>query len=311
MLFHDPAVTHKVKRTAGRKKAAAGDQATDGEMRLICPNCGAQYEVPDEVVPESGRDVQCSNCGDTWFQTHPDHPHETAPEASAEADDTAETEEFDEPDWVEVDDDHDEADDLTATPAEETPSRRELDPEIASVLREEASREKQARAAEKGGLEMQPDLGLDGAHDDSNRRSDQAKARMARLRGVSSPQADPAEDEDIDPATRRGLLPDIDDVNSTIASAQPAVREDLSARDGSRVTTPERSTGGFRRGLRLAVLLAILATAVYIFSPQIAETIPATADPLVAYVETVNGWRAQLNEAVAPLVAQVQEMIGG
>lgn len=279
-------------------------------MRLICPNCGAQYEVPDEVVAESGRDVQCSNCGDTWFQTHPDHPHETAPEAPAEADDTAETEEFDEPDWVEVDEDG-EADDLTATPAEETPSRRELDPEIASVLREEASREKQARAAEKGGLEMQPDLGLDGAHDDSNRRSDQAKARMARLRGVSSPQADPAEDEDIDPATRRGLLPDIDDVNSTIASAQPAVREDLSARDGSRVATPERSTGGFRRGLRLAVLLAILATAVYIFSPQIAETIPATADPLVTYVETVNGWRAQLNEAVAPLVAQVQEMIGG
>jgi len=280
-------------------------------MRLTCPNCGAQYEVPDEVVPETGRDVQCSNCGDTWFQTHPDHPDATAPEqpAEAEAEVTSESEDQDEPDWIEVDDD--EAEDLTAPPAEEPPSRRELDPEIASVLREEATREKQARAAEKGGLEMQPDLGLDGAHDDSDRRSHQAKARMARLRGASAPQDDPAEDEDIDPATRRGLLPDIDDINSTIASAQPAAQEDLSARDGSSVVTPERSTGGFRRGLRLAVLVAIIATAVYIFSPQIAETIPATADPLIAYVETVNGWRAQLNEAVAPLVAQVQEMIGG
>lgn len=37
-------------------------------MRLICPNCGAQYEVPDEAIPESGRDVQCSNCGHTWFE---------------------------------------------------------------------------------------------------------------------------------------------------------------------------------------------------------------------------------------------------
>ncbi|MCK5500021.1 MAG: zinc-ribbon domain-containing protein, partial [Tritonibacter mobilis] len=37
-------------------------------MRLICPNCGAQYEVPEDVIPENGRDVQCSNCGDTWFQ---------------------------------------------------------------------------------------------------------------------------------------------------------------------------------------------------------------------------------------------------
>ncbi|MEO1734275.1 MAG: zinc-ribbon domain-containing protein, partial [Pseudomonadota bacterium] len=48
-------------------------------MRLTCPNCGAQYEVPDEVIPEAGRDVQCSNCGTTWFQAHPDHPVE-APE---------------------------------------------------------------------------------------------------------------------------------------------------------------------------------------------------------------------------------------
>ncbi|MGB5871974.1 MAG: zinc-ribbon domain-containing protein, partial [Albidovulum sp.] len=37
-------------------------------MRLICPNCDAQYEVEDAVIPDEGRDVQCSNCGTTWFQ---------------------------------------------------------------------------------------------------------------------------------------------------------------------------------------------------------------------------------------------------
>lgn len=37
-------------------------------MRLICPNCGAQYEVDESVIPETGRDVQCSGCGQTWFQ---------------------------------------------------------------------------------------------------------------------------------------------------------------------------------------------------------------------------------------------------
>lgn len=37
-------------------------------MRLICPNCGAQYEVDDAVIPEAGRDVQCSACGQLWFQ---------------------------------------------------------------------------------------------------------------------------------------------------------------------------------------------------------------------------------------------------
>ena len=37
-------------------------------MRLVCPNCAAQYEVDESVIPEMGRDVQCSNCGQMWFQ---------------------------------------------------------------------------------------------------------------------------------------------------------------------------------------------------------------------------------------------------
>jgi predicted Zn finger-like uncharacterized protein len=37
-------------------------------MRITCPNCGAQYEVDPRVIPDIGRDVQCSNCGHTWFQ---------------------------------------------------------------------------------------------------------------------------------------------------------------------------------------------------------------------------------------------------
>ena len=41
-------------------------------MRLICPNCDAQYEVDDGAVPPGGRDVQCSNCGHAWFQMHVD-----------------------------------------------------------------------------------------------------------------------------------------------------------------------------------------------------------------------------------------------
>lgn len=37
-------------------------------MRLVCPNCAAQYEVDDSVIPNAGRDVQCSSCGQMWFQ---------------------------------------------------------------------------------------------------------------------------------------------------------------------------------------------------------------------------------------------------
>ncbi len=62
-------------------------------MRLICPNCDAQYEVDAAMIPASGRDVQCSNCGKTWFQGPdesgavrvPDPETQTEPETAPDA----------------------------------------------------------------------------------------------------------------------------------------------------------------------------------------------------------------------------------
>ena len=53
-------------------------------MRMICPNCGAQYEVDDNVIPDNGRDVQCSNCGHTWFHRHGDQDTDLAEELGDE-----------------------------------------------------------------------------------------------------------------------------------------------------------------------------------------------------------------------------------
>ena len=36
-------------------------------MRLTCPNCGAEYEVPEGMVPAAGRHVQCTSCHTRWF----------------------------------------------------------------------------------------------------------------------------------------------------------------------------------------------------------------------------------------------------
>lgn len=177
-------------------------------MRLICPNCGAQYDVPDEVIPAAGRDVQCSNCGHTWFQKHPDQdaelaedlnqplpdpewspeaeeeetalpqeddhtPHEHSPAAEHYAEQLHEAE-------ARLDDEHPPQ---AAMAAAEGPAKpRGLDPEVADIFREEREFEARLRATET--MESQPDLGLlDPDEDEYARRSRQARERMAKLRG--------------------------------------------------------------------------------------------------------------------------------
>lgn len=114
-------------------------------MRLTCPSCGAQYQIQDGLIPETGRDVQCSNCGHGWFE----QPHapvaEPAPEPTPEP--ASEPDEIEDDAWEES-----LPDDAPAAPA--------LDPAIADILREEAETDRELRAAEQSQLENQPELGL-------------------------------------------------------------------------------------------------------------------------------------------------------
>lgn len=75
-------------------------------MRLVCPNCSAQYEIDGSMIPEEGRDVQCSNCGHTWFELPGPQEAETAKTAfESVADDVPEVDEFDAPSPYDLDDD--------------------------------------------------------------------------------------------------------------------------------------------------------------------------------------------------------------
>lgn len=274
-------------------------------MRLTCPNCGAQYEVPDDVIPDAGRDVQCSNCGDTWFQNHPDHTPVEEPDTE-----TAETGLSDEG-WDDGSPDADDPDeeDTPAPPAAPAasspppPSRRELDPAVSDVLRQEAEHEARARAAEGGGLETQPDLGLDDGDSDATRRSREAHDRMARLRGQPTDEAEP-ETPDVDPGARRTLLPDIEEINSSLRADD----EDPDPADAS-ADYPEVASGGggFRRGFVLVVVLAAALWLLYVFAPQISVKVPALQAVLADYTGFVDGLRADLDG----LVARLMQMAGG
>ncbi|SEL38921.1 MJ0042 family finger-like domain-containing protein [Roseovarius azorensis] len=300
-------------------------------MRLTCPNCGAQYEVPDEVIPEDGRDVQCSNCGDTWFQQHPHHApldaqEEDAPAPAPSKDGTPETATATKPP----------ADlpgtDMAETPAPRTdenrpsartagpsvaPDRRSVDPAVADILRQEAEREKAVRTAEAtGGLETQPELGLSQRPGGSDDRSRHAQARMDRPHGTTTrpigPTADDADDyADIDPASRRNLLPDIEEINSSLSSHQKTSHQEKEAPE--QVAIPEYTSepvrrSGFGRGFRLAILIFILATLIYLLSPLIAGQFPAAEGPLAQYVATVDNLRLWLDSHVSAAIGWFSKM---
>ncbi len=284
-------------------------------MRLTCPNCDAQYEVPDEVIPTEGRDVQCSNCGHTWFQPPAGAP---MPDPSETEDETLppgyddDGEEYDdaeayeneprqtEPDHSQSDtpdDDYDDDDDDEAAPAEPAPggqTGRGIDPDISEILRQEAARETQLRAREAEALESQPDLGLDAyPGDEPKRRAREAQDRMARIRGEEP------ETEAEAAGSRRGLLPDIEEINSTLrgADAVTAAPAPVSAK-----RVRKRRSGGFTRGLVVMLLFGAVLFLLYANAPQIARSVPQADPMLSAYVALVDQARLWLDAQAAAFV---------
>lgn len=265
-------------------------------MRLTCPNCDAQYEVPDEVIPHEGRDVQCSNCGDTWFQAHPDNPV-TAPDVADEPP-VPEPEAEAEPEPQAVDDGYqdDPAKDNAQDEAPEEspddtppPQQSETDPGISGILREEAEREAQLRASEaQAPLESQPDLGLDNAPgDEPGRRALQARERMARIRGQETVKTK------VDPGSRRGLLPDIEEINSTLRSSDDGASANTAV-GAVHIDDPVRKRG-FSRGFALILIVAVVMALVYVNAGKISDTVPQTETALNGYVSTIDQARLWLD----------------
>lgn len=262
-------------------------------MRLTCPNCGAQYEVPAEVIPTDGRDVQCSNCGYTWFQAHPDAALTPAPsleqgepplpgpepEPDFEAEPVQEPEAAPEPE-----------------PQEELPDpapvRQQMDSSVSDILREEAEREAELRAqeAQPEPMDIQTDLGLDNhGPDEAGKRARQAQERMAKIKGDPLP---PPEDGE----SRRDLLPDIEEVSSTLKTSDDSQRNTQIEADDTQQM--QKRSGGFRRGFVIALLIAALLVLAYMNAPLIAEKVPAAEATVNVYVATVDQARFWLESKV-------------
>lgn len=282
-------------------------------MRLVCPNCDAQYEVGDDAIPAGGRDVQCSNCGHAWFQL--------APEVEAAM--TAEAELFDPPESI-----AEPAPVPEARPAPESGSpesgspvqgvspaqvpRRSLDESVLNVLREEAAHEAMVRRSERPRpLETQPELGLDAAPAAPAPMVPAINPTARRIAQLKGTLLDPPQQQVIvgqaKPAPRRELLPDIEEINSSLRASsdrRQGMIDDLPGPDDS------GGKSGFRSGFVLMMVIAVAAVATYVMAPKIVQQIPASADTMAAYVSAVDHARLWLDGLMLQAITTLQG-IGG
>lgn len=311
-------------------------------MRLVCPNCDAKYEVPDDAIPDTGRDVQCASCGHAWFQMRsrpaavaetaplatpmappvsapvPEpvvaaavaEPEPVAPEAEPAVDEAAAAEVVEQAaatsfvpvalpgaaDLVPAVDalaavsemapeavpaaasaaefeDEDEPESVPVVAAGS--AAYAVDESVLAILREEAERETTARRAEARPLESQTELGIDAAMTPTQKR-----AAMLKV-------------EETKPAARRDLLPDVEEINSTLRPSEQPVEEEEAAAEASE---PEREpSGGFRSGFLLVLTAATIAAGLYIAAPMLARLVPGLAEPLTSYVNAIDSMRLQLD----------------
>lgn len=264
-------------------------------MRLSCPNCDAQYEVDDNVVPRDGRDVQCSSCGKTWFQK--------SAEQLAQEDNTVIRPHKQEPQPEQVQEPEPETDTPQPEPEPEavepelkqqTPDQNALD-----ILREEAAIEAAARQKDaQGTLETQTDLGLEQTPAVQNKQAIVSNERTARMRGIHAPV-----DKNASPGD---MLPDIEEINSSLRASSVDEKNTADEETADEETADEKPRrSGFRMGFSLVILLAVIALLAYIYAPLIAEKMPASQPYLESYVNMVNGLRSWLDQLMKSATAKI------
>ncbi|MDO6590787.1 hypothetical protein DS901_10335 [Loktanella sp. D2R18] len=263
-------------------------------MRLICPKCNAQYDVSSDAIPAGGRDVQCSSCSHTWFQT------EKPAEAASVVAPAAHT--------------------PTAAPAAQSrvvtqvenavTKRKPLDSSIADILRQEAARE-QAAAEAKVAEQTQPAAETPA----EPRRNDPVTAEETRRRISMMAEEDThapaavaaAATGAVSDDTNMRTVPSIDEINQQL-------RTRSQSGDGANLTDAEQQEvvqrRGFRRGFSFMLILIALAIAPYIFADQIVAKFPQVAEPMAAYIEVMDNLRLWLNDQFQTLRGLIAEYTG-
>lgn len=272
-------------------------------MRLICPNCDAKYDVADSAFADGGRDVQCSSCAHTWFQSPKPIvlSREVSRVLSTPMPSVVKTKSrdiggYDSPQGGAM------AEGPMHQPTTDAPRHRPVDPQVANILREEAGIVQ--KVADYSSDTNRVSRGVSPVEVAQTRRR---IAQMTEQEGgtaagtsptvaaaaAAAAQADPRE------------IPEIAEINA-------ALRARAEAKDEAGLTELEkleaRNRRGFRRGFVVVLLLIAAAVGPYIYAEQIVEMLPQTRDSMAMYVAVMDELRRSLNAALMAVQAGISSL---
>lgn len=267
-------------------------------MRLICPNCDAQYNVADDAIPEGGRDVQCSSCAHTWFQT--DVPavagRNTSKVLSRALPAAVKSASYDVGGYDTP---------TNSKPLSSKPHHRPVDPTVANILREEAARDHEV--SDSGAFEPPETEEAKRAAAEKVEETRKRIARMTEDEGGTRSGVSPAETAAAAAAANPRAIPDIHEINA-------ALRARAQANDSSGLNETEKQEAvrrsGFRRGFFVVLLLIIILTLPYIFANQITDAMPQTSGVIEPYVAIVDQLRISVDALFDAVSVLIQRMTG-
>lgn len=242
--------------------------------------------MADDAIPESGREVQCSNCNHNWFYLGT----EAVPEPTTD----------------------------TPEPVSE-PESEPLDPINNENVPEDATHEQQLGAPDINVPHLTeedtpPKPTVDAAQT-RRRIAELSEARDARRKLATALRA----------ATARGAAkrPKLMPAQYKNRVAQPSMETDTATPDMSSMNDDTTSLRAFlqapepelinaeqaeaitRRDFRYSFVFVVLIFAVflgpYIFADNIMANIPQSSDTIAGYVSMIDGWRLMLNQTAGAL----------
>lgn len=181
-----------------------------------------------------------------------------------------------------------------ALSATERPARREIAPGVREILREEAERETRLRRGEPTSVETQSEMPLEQGNDVEAARA-RRRAELDGAEDAFGPDAGGGE-------TRRDLLPDIDEINSTLRATGDRSGAEADASDIDTIVTSSRRRRGVSIGFVLVLFLVALGSWIYANPTAITNALPM-AEPIVAqFLALADGARFWLDDLAQSLV---------